>query len=217
VLTRRSFTPVTLTLFGVFALLSVLVVLNLTLPIDEATLRWIGALRRPWLTEGMLLLTFIGNGLIEFPLALLIAYLLWRLRRPRCSRRFVYTALSAELLYLIAKASFARDRPRVIERLADAGWHSYPSGHSMLAPVIYGFGLILLAESVRSRGARFSLLALAWTLPPLIALSRVYLGVHYPSDVIGALFLGTGWVVLWSESPESRRSRDATSSDPSTR
>ncbi len=216
-LTRRSLTPASLTLFAVFAVLSVLVVLNLTLPLDVAALEWVGLHRTPRLTDAMLLFTFIGNGLIEFPLALLIAYLLWRLGRPLCSRRFVYTALSAELLYLIAKASFARDRPRVIERLADAGWHSYPSGHSMLAPVIYGFGLILLAESVRNRSARAVLIALALSIPPLIAFSRVYLGVHYPSDVIGALFLGTAWVLLWSELPGSRSSRLATSSEPATK
>lgn len=216
-LTRRSFTPGALTLLALFAVLSVLVVLHQTLPLDVATLEWVGAHRTPLLTDAMLFFTFIGNGLIEFPLALLIAYLLWRIGRPLCSRRFVYTALSAELLYVIAKASFARDRPRVIERLADAGWHSYPSGHSMLAPVIYGFGLILLAESVRSRSARAVLIGLALTLPPLIAFSRVYLGVHYPSDVIGALFLGTGWVVLWSELPESRSNRLATSSEPASK
>lgn len=216
-LTRRSLTPATLTLFAVFILLSLMVVLNLTLPLDVATLEWVGRQRTPWLTDLMLLLTVIGDGAIEVPLALLMAWGLWRLGRRVCSRRFVYAALSAELLYVIAKASFQRERPRIIDRLADAGWYSYPSGHSMLAPVIYGFGLVLLAESVRDRTARWVLIAGAWLLPPLIAISRVYLGVHYPSDVIGALFLGTAWVLLWTELPESRSSRLATSSEPATR
>lgn len=198
-LTRRSFTRPTIALFAVFVVLSVLVVLELILPFDVAVLEGMGSMRRPWLTDVMLLFTFIGNGLIEVPLALLAAYALWRLGRPLCAKRYVFAALSAEVLYAVLKPSFQRDRPRIIERLADAGWYSYPSGHAMLAPVIYGFGLILLAKSVRSQSARSALLLMAMTIPPLIAVSRVYLGVHYPSDVVGALFLGNAWVLLWSE------------------
>jgi undecaprenyl-diphosphatase len=111
----------------------------------------------------------------------------------------IFAALSAEVLYLLLKPIFQRERPRIIERLAEAGWYSYPSGHAMLAPVIYGFGLILLAQSVRDRRIRAALVTLALTLPPLIAISRVYLGVHYPSDVVAALFLGNAWMLLWSE------------------
>jgi undecaprenyl-diphosphatase len=216
-LTRRSFTRPTIALLAVFAVLSVLVVLELILPYDVAVLEWMGTMRRPWLTDVMLFFTFIGNGSIEVPLALLATYAMWRLGRPLCAKRYVFAALSAEVLYAILKPSFQRDRPRIIERLADAGWYSYPSGHAMLAPVIYGFGLILLAKSVRSGSARSMLLALALTIPPLIAISRVYLGVHYPSDVVGALFLGTAWVLLWSEVAPLPFSTDATSSEASTR
>ncbi len=198
-LTRRSLTPPVLALLAIFAGLSVLVVLQRTLPVDVAVLHWAEAHRTPWLTDVMLGLTFVGNGLIEVPLALLAAWALWRLGRPLCARRYVLAALSAEVLYALLKPAFRRERPQIIERLADAGWYSYPSGHAMLAPVVYGFGLILLAQSVRDRRARAALVVLALTLPPLIAVSRVYLGVHYPSDVVGALFLGNAWMLLWSE------------------
>jgi undecaprenyl-diphosphatase len=211
-LTRQSFTRPTIALLAVFVVLSALVVLELILPFDVALLEWMGTIRRPWLTDVMLFFTFIGNGLIEVPLALLAAYALWRLGRPVCAKRYVYAALSAEIVYAILKPSFQRDRPRIIERLADAGWYSYPSGHAMLAPVIYGFALILLAKSVRSREARTTLLLLGITIPPLIAISRVYLGVHYPSDVVGALFLGNAWVLLWSEVAPVSCSNDETSS-----
>lgn len=216
-ITRRSFTRPTIALLAVFVLLSALVVLGLILPFDVAVLEWMGSMRRPWLTDVMLFFTFIGNGLIEVPLALLATYALWRLGRPLCAKRYVLAALSAEVVYAILKPSFRRDRPRIIERLADAGWYSYPSGHAMLAPVIYGFALILLAKTVRSRSARSALLGLALTIPPLIAISRVYLGVHYPSDVVGALFLGTAWVLLWSEVAPLSFNTDDTSSEASTK
>jgi undecaprenyl-diphosphatase len=216
-ITRQSFTRPTIALLAVFVVLSALVVLEFILPFDVALLEWMGTIRQPWLTDVMLFFTFIGNGLIEVPLALLAAYALWRLKRPVCAKRYVFAALSAEIVYAILKPAFQRDRPRIIERLADAGWYSYPSGHAMLAPVIYGFGLILLAKSVRNRTARLTLLLLAMTVPPLIALSRVYLGVHYPSDVVGALFLGNAWVLLWSEVAPASCSSDDTSSLAATR
>lgn len=204
-----------LVLLALFVVVSVLMVLGMTLPFDDAAMRWLGAERTPARTEVMLFFTFIGNGMVEVPLALLAAWALYRLGRPRCAKRYVFAALSAEVVYAIAKPLFHRERPQIIERLADAGWYSYPSGHAMLAPVIYGFALVLLAKSVPSRAGRTLLLIMAAAIPPMIALSRVYLGVHYPSDVIAALFLGNAWLLLWSEVPE-QLPRDVTSPDAPT-
>ncbi len=67
----------------------------------------------------------------------------------------------------------------------------------MLAPIVYSVALLLLLRVVRDPAARFGLVALAVLIPLTIALSRVYLGVHYPSDVTAALVLGSGWGLLW--------------------
>lgn len=176
-----------------------MVVLGATIGHDEAVLRWIEGIRRPWLTDVMLVATFLGDGLIEVPFALIACWALWRLGRGACAKRYFFAGISGELLYVIAKASFQRDRPTIIPRMANAGWYSYPSGHAMMAPVLWGFGLLLLARSVTRPAARAVLLVLAAVIPPMIAVSRIYLGVHYPSDVVGALVLGNAWVLLWSE------------------
>jgi undecaprenyl-diphosphatase len=108
---------------------------------------------------------------------------------------------------MLAKQSFQRPRPDIIDRFAGAGWYSYPSGHAMLAPVIWGLGLLLLSQSVSNALIRRVLLFLAVTIPIAIGVSRVYLGVHFPSDVIAALALGTGWVLLWLSAANYRNTK----------
>lgn len=180
-----------------FVAISVLMVLGLTGTWDDAVLQWIGTVRGGITLDLMIAATVLGDGEVEIPFALATGALLWRLGRPRCARIFVFCALSGQILLMLAKQSFQRPRPDIIDRLAGAGWYSYPSGHAMLAPVIWGLGLFLLSQSVRHEGIRRVLLFLAVTIPIAIAVSRVYLGVHFPSDVIAALVLGTGWILLW--------------------
>ena len=67
----------------------------------------------------------------------------------------------------------------------------------MLAPIIWSAGLVLLLPLVRKRAVRNVLIALAIVLPIAIAKSRVYLGVHYATDVVGGLALGLCWVLCW--------------------
>ena len=188
-----------------FVVISTLVVSGLTGSWDDAILEWIGTVRGGIVLDLMIGATVLGDGEVEIPFALATGLLLWRLGRPRCARIFVSCALTGQLLLVLAKQSFQRPRPEIIDKLAGAGWYSYPSGHAMLAPVIWGLGLLLLSQSVSNALMRRVLLFLAVTIPVAIGVSRVYLGVHYPSDVIGALVLGTGWVLLWMSAAKHRQ------------
>ena len=203
-------------LFALFALTAGLVVAGITLPGDEAMLRAVGNARSDGLTSLMRVFTTLGSGNVEVPLALGLVGLLWKLGAQGSARRYLYAALSGELLYVIAKAGFGRPRPRIISHLSDAGWSSFPSGHSMLAPIIYTFGFVLLARTITSRSGRFALFGVGALMPIVIAISRVYLGVHYPSDVVAGLLLGSAWALCW-DSEGSRASAAATSSAPATK
>jgi len=205
-----------LILLALFALTAGLVVAGLTLPADDAILRAAGNARREGLTTWMLFFTMLGGGWVEVPLALALVVLLWRLGEPGRARRYLYAALSGELLYVIAKASFGRPRPEIISHLAEAGWSSFPSGHSMMAPIIYTFGGVLLARTISSRATKVVLLMVGAITPIAIVISRVYLGVHYPSDVVAGLLLGCAWALCW-DGDASRASALATSSAPATR
>lgn len=197
---------------ALFAGISVMMASGATASWDLAVLQWVDGLRSTGLTTAMLAVTLVGDGAVEVPFALLTCLLLWRVAGRRPAAALFLGALSGELLYVIAKASFQRPRPTIITQLSGAGWWSYPSGHAMLAPIIWSLAFLLLVPVV-SRGLGRVLTALAIALPLAIASSRVYLGVHYPSDVLGALALGGAWMSLWlawSRSP-------ATSSSASTR
>jgi undecaprenyl-diphosphatase len=158
--------------------------------------------REPSLTRWMKLLSVAGSGLIEIPVALLIIVgLTLRNRKPE-ALWYAAAALSGWALYGLAKLVVQRPRPHAVSRLMHgAGWYSYPSGHSMLAPIVFGLGIIVWSAPWVSPALRRAALALAALLALGIGFSRVYVGVHYPSDVVGGLLLGTAWSglsLLWA-------------------
>jgi undecaprenyl-diphosphatase len=177
---------------------------------DRTLMLALAAEREPWLTWWMRLLSVAGSGLIEIPLALLLILGLALRKREAEAWWYSAAALSGWALYGLAKLAVHRPRPHVIPRLMHgAGWFSYPSGHSTLAPIIFGLGIIVWAAPWPSPALRRAALALAALLALGIGFSRVYLGVHYPSDVVGGLLLGTAWSALallrWEKVREATR------------
>jgi undecaprenyl-diphosphatase len=170
---------------------------------DRTLMLALAARREPWLTWWMKLLSVVGSGLIEIPLALLLILGLALRKRKVEAWWYAAAALSGWALSGLAKLAVHRPRPDVIPRLMHgAGWFSYPSGHSMLAPIIFGLGIIVWAAPWPSPALRRAALVLAALFALGIGFSRVYLGVHYPSDVLGGLLLGTAWsalALLWWE------------------
>lgn len=206
---RLWITPPVFAAFAMFTGLSMLIASGATLPWDEAVLHWVDAIRGTVLTDAMLVATYFGDGKVEVPFALGACALLWARSAPRSAVALLLGGVTGELVYLLAKLAFHRPRPDLIERLSGAGWYSYPSGHAMLAPILWSLALVLLARTMPA-GRRWPFLLPAVVLPVAIAMSRVYLGVHYPSDVLGALALGVGWMLLWLDwSSASSTSRSA--------
>ncbi len=180
-----------------FATLSVAVQLGWTQALD---LRWMLALEphRPlWATRLMRAASVLGSGAIEIPLALFLSVRLAVVRRRAEALGYASAALSGWALYGLFKFAFRRARPHVIPRLMrGSGWYAFPSGHATLAPLVFGLGA-LIWTAPWPRVARLSLLAAAAGLSVLIAFSRVYLGMHWPTDSAGGLLLGLGWAALW--------------------
>ena len=146
----------------------------------------------PGLTRVMIAFSFVGgDGLIVAALVALIVFL--RFRWLRAALWLVVTILGALVLDLSLKYAFHRPRP-VPFFVAVPHTYSFPSGHSLFSFCFYGVLAGLLAGRTRSRVGR----VLTWTVAALlvaaIGLSRIYLGVHYPSDVIAGYLTATLWV-----------------------
>ena len=153
--------------------------------------------RPDWCTRVMRVASILGSGAVEIPLALLLSLRLALIRRRSEAVGYAAAALSGWALYGLLKFLFRRARPRVIPRLMrGGGWFAFPSGHASLAPLVFGLGA-LIWSAPWPRTARLAVLTAAALLSVLIGFSRVYLGLHWPSDVVGGLLLGTGWAALW--------------------
>jgi undecaprenyl-diphosphatase len=180
-----------------FAALAAAVELGWTQALDVRLMLAVGRDRPAWATPIMQAASILGSGTLEIPLALGLSSRLAMLRRRSEAAGYAAATLSGWALYGVAKFAFHRPRPRVIPGLMPgAGWYSFPSGHSMLAPLVFGLGA-LIWSAPWPRRARVALLVAAALLCLPIGFSRVYLGMHWPTDVGGGLLLGTGWAALW--------------------
>lgn len=103
--------------------------------------------------------------------------------------------IGSVLVNELLKVIFAKPRPQ-IEHLTHADFFSYPSGHSMSALVFYGFLAVLSHEFFKKNITRFMVWLVASIVVLLIGLSRIYMGVHFPLDVLGGYLAGISWLSL---------------------
>ncbi len=156
---------------------------------DVSLMRDIHRLSAPWLDTVMKGVTYTAST-TALVLASILAIWLWYARRQKLqSMAVAVTIVGSTLLNTLLKELFARPRPNVFKPITVARSYSFPSGHTSTAIAFYGLVAVLLWRS-RHRG--WALLSGLWVLA--VAFSRVYLGVHYPSDVLAALALGVVWI-----------------------
>lgn len=105
-------------------------------------------------------------------------------------------AVSGALLSLILKSAFSRPRPDIVPHLSHVYTSSFPSGHSMMAAVVYLTLGTLLAGFARRKRLKVYFLTVALLLTVLVGVSRVYMGVHYPTDVLAGWAAGLAWATL---------------------
>jgi undecaprenyl-diphosphatase len=149
-----------------------------------------------WLEEAALEITALGSfavlGLI------IVAALAWLLllRKAGAAVLVGVSVLGGVLISSLLKSGFARARPDLVPHIDAVNTLSFPSGHAMSAAVVYLTLAALLARAQEHRRLKFYLIGVAVTLTVLIGLSRVYLGVHWSSDVLAGWCVGSAWALM---------------------
>jgi undecaprenyl-diphosphatase len=161
---------------------------------DQALHAWVAQVRQPGMTLLLATASNLGGtaglgALVAVVAALLLA------RQERASAIFVVVTVGAgALLNLGLKLIFARARPDLASAIAEAQWYSFPSGHAMGSFITFGALAYMALRRPWPWGARSAALAAAMTMVVLVGLSRVYLGVHWASDIAGGWSAGTIWL-----------------------
>jgi undecaprenyl-diphosphatase len=176
-----------------FAALAEVVREGYTQQFDTAVLRWLGAHHTPTLTTIMTEVTPLGTGVVVLTVVGITTAFLWHTEHKHSARMLLAATAGNILLNNGLKLLFDRERPAVFEWGTHAASSSFPSGHAMSATVVYGTVAYLLARLQKHTWARAITLLVAVLMIALICLTRLYLGVHYPSDVLGGIVVGLAW------------------------
>jgi membrane-associated phospholipid phosphatase len=140
--------------------------------------------------------TMLANGQTILVLtAFTVALLWWRHQRP-LALIFITAAAGQEAVTFVVKHVVARMRPDVVLSIISEETYSFPSGHTVRATVLFGLLAYILFRSYQSRAARIATVVLYGLTVSLVALSRVYLGAHYPTDVWAGILLGASMLAL---------------------
>src|SRR4051812_41288317 len=163
---------------------------------DDTVLQWIGAHRTQWLTDAMVEITALGTGVVVM-MTVLISSLFLFLSKHRYSALLLLIATAGGLvLNTFLKLGFGRPRPTILDWGTHAASSSFPSGHAMNSVIVYGTVAYLAARLQARRRARVFTLVVAGVIILLVCGSRLYLGVHYPSDVLAGLIVGLSWAAF---------------------
>lgn len=163
---------------------------------DTAVIAFVQGLETPWLTSIMKVFTWIGSGYVVASIALIGFIVLYFVLHYRQQAFLLIVVIAGSVIFnSVLKNYFKRERPE-IHRILDANGFSFPSGHSMMAFALYAILAYIAWRNVRTMTSRVVLLLFTAFMIIIIGASRIYLGVHYPSDIVGGFAVSALWVTI---------------------
>lgn len=180
---------------------------------DESIVRAVAAHRTPFLSSLMTDTSSLGSMALMIVFSVIAVAVLLSIRDGAAALHLVITVSLSYAISIYTKDFYERPRPTIVEQLVHASGFSFPSGHSVSSAALYVTLAILGARHVSTHKARITLAAIAVALVAVVSFSRVYLGVHYPSDTIGGAAMGSAWALAtaaafshryWSRTPPAR-------------
>src|SRR3954468_10842147 len=164
-----------------------------TQTLDEAGIRWMGTHDTKGLDALMLEIAALGTGTVVMMIVAIAGLFLVLTSHKYSAILLLSSAAGGIVLNGVLKIGFNRPRPAIFLPEVHTVSSSFPSGHAMSAAIVYSTVAYLAARLHRRRWARWLVMTAAFIVIALISVSRLYLGVHYPSDVVAGLAIGLAW------------------------
>jgi undecaprenyl-diphosphatase len=163
---------------------------------DDAVIRWMGAHHTSALDAVMLEITALGTGTVVMMIVAVAALFLVLTSHKYSAILLLASAAGGIVLNGVLKLGFDRPRPAIFLPEVHTVSSSFPSGHAMSAAIVYSTVAYLAARLHKRRWARWLVMTAALIVIALISVSRLYLGVHYPSDVVAGVAIGLAWAAF---------------------
>lgn len=160
--------------------------------VDADVLAWFQTVRTPLGTDIFASMTMFGSRIVNTVLSIGIGVALLLSRRPGAGLAFAGSMLGGLVVSTVIKNAIARARPPGIDPMFEPSGYAFPSGHTAAAFGLFVTLALLVIDHVEGRALRIFCAGYALVIGTLVAVSRMYLGVHYLSDVIGGALVGTG-------------------------
>lgn len=174
-----------------FVVLTILVVLGVTKGFDDSVYSLVRSLESGFFDKYFLTVTKLGNESV----VIILAFIIFLLVRRNDKLLVLLTCLFSVISNQLIKHIIMRDRPNVYRMIKQGGF-SYPSGHSMIAVALYGILIYLVFKYIKNKYLKYGLSTLLVLLILSIGISRIYVGVHFASDVVGGFSLAIAEIVL---------------------
>jgi undecaprenyl-diphosphatase len=163
---------------------------------DRAILFAVARARTPWLTIAAIDVTALGSITLVVLFSAFTLVVLLVLRDRLGALQMLAASVGAGILTLVTKDIIERTRPEVAQQLIAVSGFSYPSGHSLSTSALYLTIAIIAGRYVQHLGARVAIFIAVSAVVIMVGASRVYLGVHYATDVVSGISLGAAWALV---------------------
>jgi len=163
---------------------------------DSAILLAVAKARTPWLTIAAIDVTALGSITLVVLFSAFTLVVLLVLRDRLHALQLLAASAGAGILTLVTKDIIERTRPEVAQQLIAVSGFSYPSGHSVSTCALYLTIAIIAGRYVENPGARAAIFLAVSVVLIMVGASRVYLGVHYATDVVSGISLGAAWALV---------------------
>ena len=181
----------------IFILLWVGTVTGVTDGFDNFVYQHINSIRSNFLTNILIVITELGGVIGLFVILLITDIILCKKNRIREAIAITLNLIISTLVYVILKNIFQRERPVTGNILIDEVGFSFPSGHTTNNVAFYALAIYLVCINVKNKTVRNVCCGIFTVIPILIAFSRIYLRVHYPTDIIAGFCLGIVLTILF--------------------